>query len=734
MIQNTKILAQLLAGVVAATSLHAETIQLGRSVVSATGFEQDLRDAPASVSMVAGEELSKRPVRDLAEAVSEIPGVSIDSNVSNFGGYSISIRGMPADYTLLLVDGKRQDFNSVAFPNVGFSQASFMPPIAAIERIEIIRGPASIIYGSDAMGGVVNVILKKSFEQWTSNATAHTTIQENDIFGSSFGLSAISAGPLTSDKKWSLQLRASETYTANPRGDLTLTLPARGAGDNPLVPSAAASNGTQTFSQIVGLGKNHNYSAGGRIGFAQDESNYYSLDLSHGGQWYDPNVFENSYFFRNNLIVRHEGAYNHWLTDTSLQYNTMRNFSRSRNGREILGEHKSSIAFGHMKLNFGGQYNFTEVRAVNGTTISGELGSVANRHSYSLFAEDEWAIFDSLLFSFGTRANANSDFDINFSPRAYLVGYLSDSLTLKGGISTGYKLPGLTEALSGWISSSGGGGSGGSIHVFGNPDLKPETSINYEISLLHETPYTDISLTGFLQDFKDKIASASVSMGAQGQVGPSMGGGQNCNYFLTTLGTPGVSCRYNYNVDSARSYGLELAAALKALDTGAGKVGVNLAYTWLKSEITSGANEGLPLTGVPEHTLNAGVNYAFGDFGASLRGEFRARQLRTQIGGRSGSTAGNTNILKEFQRINPNVSEYYKSYFLLHIAANYNILPTLRMNVGIYNLLNHDFVDYVPVTNIAQSGARYSYTNTYTNNYNYIREGRRYYFSLSADF
>ncbi len=151
MIQNTKILAQLLAGVVAATSLHAETIQLGRSVVSATGFEQDLRDAPASVSMVAGEELSKRPVRDLAEAVSEIPGVSIDSNVSNFGGYSISIRGMPADYTLLLVDGKRQDFNSVAFPNVGFSQASFMPPIAAIERIEIIRGPASIIYGSDAM-------------------------------------------------------------------------------------------------------------------------------------------------------------------------------------------------------------------------------------------------------------------------------------------------------------------------------------------------------------------------------------------------------------------------------------------------------------------------------------------------------------------------------------------------------------------------------------------------------
>lgn len=734
MIQNTKILAQLLAGAAAVASLHAETIQLGRSVVSATGFEQDLRDAPASVSMVEGDELSTRPVRDLAEAVSQLPGVSIESGVTDFGTTSISIRGMPANYTLLLIDGKRQDTNSLVYPNSGFAQSTFMPPIAAIERIEVIRGPASIIYGNDAMGGVVNVILKKSFDKWTSNATASTTIQENSLFGNNIGLSAFTAGPLTPDKRWSLQLRASELYTAPQRGDLTLTLPARGAGDNPLVPSAAASNGTQTFSQILGGGKNHNYAAGGRIGFAKDESNAYSVDLQHGGQWYDPAAFENSYFIRNNFIARHEGTYRDWLTDSSLQYNTARNFSRSRNGRDIIAEHKSSIAFWRMKLNVGGQYDYSEVKAVHGTTFSSEIGSAIHRHTYALYAEDEWAILDSLLFNFGVRANANSDFDLNFSPRAYLVGYLSDSLTLKGGVSTGYKLPEITSTLPGWISSSGGGNSGGSAHGFGNPDLKPETSISYEISLMHETPYTDISLTGFLQDFKDKIASASVSMGAQGQVGTAMAAGQTCDYFLTTLGTPGTSCSYSYNVDSARSYGIELAAALKAIDTGAGRVGVNLAYTWLKNEITSGVDKGLPLTGVPEHTLNAGLNYGYGDFGASLRGEFRARQLRTQIGGRAGSTAGDTTILEEFQRVNPGVSEYYEPYFLLHLSANYHFTPTLRANFGIYNLLNHDFVDYVPVTNIAASGAQYSYTNTYTNNYNYIREGRRYYLSISADF
>ena len=121
------------------------------------------------------------------------------------------------------------------------------------------------------------------------------------------------------------------------------------------------------------------------------------------------------------------------------------------------------------------------------------------------------------------------------------------------------------------------------------------------------------------------------------------------------------------------------------------------------------------------------------EFGISLRRESCACVLR-QNQRLLGSTAGNTTILEEFQRVNPSVSEYYEPYFLLHLSANYHFTPTLRAHFGIYNLLNHDFVDYVPVTNIAASGAQYAYTNTYTNNYNYIREGRRYYLSISADF
>ncbi len=133
-------------------------VKLKQIVVTATGFEQNITDAPASITVIPGEELEKGVYRDLTDALKDVQGVAVTGPAAE---KDIFIRGLPGSYTLLLVDGKRQSTRDARTNgNSGFEQ-SFLPPANAIERIEVIRGPMSSLYGSDAMGGVINVITKR---------------------------------------------------------------------------------------------------------------------------------------------------------------------------------------------------------------------------------------------------------------------------------------------------------------------------------------------------------------------------------------------------------------------------------------------------------------------------------------------------------------------------------------------------------------------------------------------
>nr|WP_275039096.1 TonB-dependent receptor plug domain-containing protein [Yersinia pestis] len=134
-------------------------------VVTASGYEQKIREAAASISVISQNELRQRNYNDLAQALSDVEGVDVNSSTGKTGGLDISIRGMPSAYTLILVDGIRQNGTSDVTPNgFGAMNTSFMPPLSAIERIEVIRGPMSTLYGSDAIGGVVNIINKKDHQ------------------------------------------------------------------------------------------------------------------------------------------------------------------------------------------------------------------------------------------------------------------------------------------------------------------------------------------------------------------------------------------------------------------------------------------------------------------------------------------------------------------------------------------------------------------------------------------
>nr|WP_257008529.1 TonB-dependent receptor plug domain-containing protein [Haemophilus haemolyticus] len=128
----------------AATEQNTET--LDSIVVTASGTTQELRDALASISVVNQAQLRSHPSNRLENALQDIPGVN------NANRTDISIRGLPADYTLIMMDGRRQNTRESRPNGNGGFERGFIPPVSAIERIEVVRGPMSSLYGSDAMG------------------------------------------------------------------------------------------------------------------------------------------------------------------------------------------------------------------------------------------------------------------------------------------------------------------------------------------------------------------------------------------------------------------------------------------------------------------------------------------------------------------------------------------------------------------------------------------------------
>ena len=278
---------------------------LDTSVVSAAGYAQDTSEAPASVSVITEKELASKPITDIGSAVGDVPGVDISQN--KMGAADISIRGFGSNYTMILVDGRRQN-TSESMVNNGFDPGRiFMPPVGAIERIEVIRGPASTIYGSDAVGGVVNIITKKHVDQFTGTISIdRTQFQNDDDYGNRWGTGVFLGIPLKENVA-SLLLRG--RYLE--REASHLRKPNATAGKNPY----ATHSPTDGFTGNIG----------GRLNLTINDSNdvYADLDFTRykGGAM---NTSGNSYqtyrwWNKYNGVVGHKGVYDTGTLESYVQ-------------------------------------------------------------------------------------------------------------------------------------------------------------------------------------------------------------------------------------------------------------------------------------------------------------------------------------------------------------------------------------------------------------------------------
>ncbi|SER33392.1 TonB-dependent receptor domain-containing protein [Sphingobium sp. YR768] len=666
-------------------------------VVTAAGYEQNITEAPASITVLGREELQEKRFGSLAEALQDVQGVDVGGEAGKTGGLNISIRGMPSDYTLVLIDGRRQNAPGGVTPNgFGETSTSFLPPFSAIDRIEVVRGPMSTLYGSDAMGGVVNIITRKVGSRWVGTATAESTIQGDDRFGNIQSINGFAQGPIVKDLV-GLTLRGSVFHREGSNieipGDPALTL-----GRNPV------ESDVYTYGARLSITPHADHD----LWFEYDR-NEQRYDNSRGqlGTLGSGGYAPEQRFNRTNYVAAHSWRMGFGQLDTTLTRNDTETIGRlipngtpgavpgsprKLEARNDILDSRFAGKFGALAFTVGGQY--WKARMVEG--VAPEPFKFTQ---WAGFAEATLTVTEGFNITGGARYDDHSTFGNKWSPRAYAVWNINDALTLKGGVSRGFKTPRVEQIASGII----GFGSQGRVPLLGSPGLTPETSTSYEAGLYFDNQgFFSGNVTLFNNDFDDKIAS-----------GPGV---NNCT-FSGFQGQPPAGCvdvgnfpnveqfGQQINIDKARTRGVEVATRFAFTPS----LSLSANYTYTETEQLSGSEKGLPLVGMPKHMLNGNLRWKLDDK-ASLwaRAEIRSTRYR-----------GNT--------IQQTALGDFRSYEVFHLGGNYQITPAFRLSATIYNILDTDYAVYVPYQTAANVTA-------FTPAYSINQEGRRLWLSATVDF
>ena len=705
--------------------LNEADLHLDEVVVTAAGFEQLRREAPASITVLGTEALQQRRTANLAEMLFDVEGIDIGGTAGKTGGLNISMRGMPSDYTLVLVDGRRQNSAGNITPNgFGDTSTSFLPPSAAIERVEIIRGPMSTLYGSDAMGGVINIITRGVGTRWSGSLSTDMTVQEQSDFGNVYSVDAALIGPIVPNLL-ELSLRGSLRHRE------AASLSPTGAFDEETVISTRGPSPVEADIQTLGV----------KLTFTPSERHDLWLEFDDARQNYDNSASQlgtldrpdasppsfNGYspelrFNRSQATLAHAWRFDWGVLQSSLMRNRTETLGRTippgtpggppgsgapnkepgtprtLESDNTIFDTKTIMRLGSHALSVGGQV--WNMKMADGIALA-----PFEHTQWSVFAEDEWRFLPSLAVTLGLRRDDHSVFGGQVSPRAYLVWNATPAWTFKGGVSQGYKTPRVEQLVDGII----GFVAQGRTATIGTPSLKPETSTTTEITAFYgNVDRFTASLTLFNNLFDNKITTGTPVPNCSFSGAPNRPGCLDYGSFPAQ-----EFFAQSVNVDEAVTRGLEAGVRLPV-----GIWTLSSNYTFTYSRQLSGENEGMPLTNTPRHMVNGNISVRPMDrLTGWLRGEYRsARARRTTIADDPAFDALGD----------------YRAYSLFHLGGSYAVNESITISATAYNLLNKDFLKYgaYQVDPSDENPTGIAYTSLYNNH----QEGRRIWMSVDIRF
>ena len=474
------------SSVMAATGeqIHSpESQTLDTVVVTATKTENNLATAPASMSVITSDDIMAQPHTNLGEILKKAVGVESQASGTR-GRKLISIRGMDSKYTMIMINGRKLSSSNALMRHNDFDLSTIPPD--NIERIEIIRGPMSTLYGSEAMGGVINIITKKPANEWHSSLSNDYSRPTTGDGGREYRVGVNSGGALLEDELY-LNLSVSQLDRK---------------------PWQQSYNGTE----ITAMEKVDNLSFSGNLGWFVNKQHTVDLDITHNKDKRDSDVME-----RNSLAVTHGGDFD-W-GQTQLRYagekvqfdekfSSRPTSDRITEINHVVDGYVSTDLYTH-RITTGGDIRYTSLDNPRDFRLTGKR----DVKQQAAFIQDEWSFANDWTATYGARVDNHEDFGTHLSPRGYLVYSATDRLTFKGGVGTAFKAPTLLQLADEYRLIV----CGGSCWLYGNSKLKPETSTSYELSANYEGIDWAASATVYRNDVKDLIQSQDANRQEDGR-------------------------------------------------------------------------------------------------------------------------------------------------------------------------------------------------------------------------
>jgi len=745
------------------------------TVTSAAGFEQKITDAPASISVITKEELEKKPYTNLLDAVREIEGIDLGETRDKTGQGSISIRGMGGDYTLVLIDGRRQNNVGDIYPNsFGGNQQNHIPPLDMVERIEVIRGPMATLYGSDAMGGVINIITKKITDEWVGSITFGQTFQENKDFGDDRTTDIVVMGPLI-ENKLGLALRGSlyKKDASTPRY-APVTDPAGVVHERTL----GFGSGGRTVD-------NQNWSAGAKLSWLPTDNQEVILDYDISRQKYDnsenqlgtidgidslwrsgnvtsynpdmtpgatvrrvmPRVgyFEDQRFERDQMALSHVGHWNFGKTDIGVSYIKTANLGRAmpfsvdeRKSLQGLWDAACVAGGGAANCANADRADLTPAQQAELEAFLPRERRIMETRQLTFDAKMDIPLGDHLVVVGGQYIDAEHEDGVfalsgsgydKVQPHKQWALFLEDNYMITDAFT-----------LTGGVRYDNHDKFGGNVspRIYGVYHINTDWTIKGGVATGYKAPKTDLLYPG-IRGFggqgtgpwignPDLKPEKSISK----EIAVYYSHPERHNFNITFFHNDfkdkiaGGEYIYNDNVGDwadlgytrwTQNYNLDKAMTRGIEIAGRYYILENLSvkanYTYTDSEQDGGAQDGRPLNNTPKHMYNGTIDWEVN------------KKWNTFL-----TLSGEKERYRNWDTVEDKAL-YWEDYHVLHLGASYKPRKNITINARVNNLLDKDFTTYQ--TSFTDDGSG-GYNVSYNDDYNLKAKSREFWVSVNATF